>query len=292
MFYFFLFILGASVGSFLNVLIDRLPLEKSISGRSYCDHCQHKLSWYDLIPIVSFILLKGRCRYCGKKISFYYPLVEFLTGFSFVFITKFQIPNSPPNTGPPLADKFQTIFNFQFSNSWSLFGYWLLMIGYLGIISCLIVIFFSDLKYQIIPDWIQLFFFIFALIYRITMSQITPARCNLACYIAPLFPYFVGGFLISLPVLFLHLATFGRGMGFGDVKLAFNIGFLLGIKAGFLALYFGFVLGGVVGLILLLLKKKKLKSKIAFGPFLVVGIIIMLFWSKEVFEIINKIYGF
>jgi leader peptidase (prepilin peptidase)/N-methyltransferase len=81
-------------------------------------------------------------------------------------------------------------------------------------------------------------------------------------------------------------------MGFGDVKLAFNLGFLLGVKAGLLALYFGFVLGGIVGLILLLLRKKKLKSKIAFGPFLVLGMLIMLFWQKEVFQLVNKIYGF
>ena len=94
-----------------------------------------------------------------------------------------------------------------------------------------------------------------------------------------------------LPILFLWLVTAGRGMGFGDVKLSFTIGFLLGAKAGFLALYFAFVIGGIIGLILLLLKKKKLKSKIAFGPFLVLGVLIMLFWQKEVFQLINKIYG-
>ncbi len=81
-------------------------------------------------------------------------------------------------------------------------------------------------------------------------------------------------------------------MGFGDVKLAFNIGFLLGIKAGFLALYFAFVIGGLVGLILIFLGWKKLKSKIAFGPFLVIGILIMVFWQGEVFGIIDKLYWY
>ena len=260
--YFFLFILGASVGSFLNVLIDRLPQEKSINGRSICDHCHHQLAWYDLIPIVSFFLLGGKCRYCNKKISWYYPLVEFLTGASFVFIFL--------KDGPFFERSV------------------LLMI-----ISCLIVIFFSDLKYQIIPDSIQIAFFIFSLLFKLT--EILGKGCvNISffhCFIIPLLHFFIAGVVVMLPIFFLWLTTNGRGMGFGDVKLAFNIGFFLGIKAGFLTLYFAFVIGGIVGLILIFLGRKKLKSKIAFGPFLVVGMLIMLFFKKEVFEIIDKIYG-
>ncbi len=95
-----------------------------------------------------------------------------------------------------------------------------------------------------------------------------------------------------LLILFLHLVTKGKGMGFGDVKLSFTIGFLLGWRAGFLALYFAFVIGALVGLFLIVLKKKKLRSKIAFGPFLVVGVIIMMFYQDEILKIIQKIYGF
>ncbi len=139
---FFIFIFGVSIGSFLNVLIDRFPFEKSIGGRSFCDHCRHQLSWYDLVPIVSFFLLGRKCRYCGKKISWFYPLVEFLTGVMFVFVFLYLSP----------IDKLD--FHFKI---WQL-------IGYLGVVSCLIVVFFSDLKYHIIPDQVQVALFVFGLI--------------------------------------------------------------------------------------------------------------------------------
>lgn len=249
--YLFLFIFGASVGSFLNVLIDRLPKGELISGRSYCDCCRHKLSWSDLIPVVSFFLLKGKCRYCGKNISWQYPSVEILTGIIFILLWSFSTIIYPTIVGKIII---------------------------LGLVSCLIVIFFSDLKYQIIPDAIQVALFLFSLLLK--LGGIFQLH------------FFTAGLVVMLPILFLYLVTRGRGMGFGDVKLSFTMGFLLGIKAGLLALYFGFVMGGIVGLILLWLKKKKLKSKIAFGPFLVLGILIMLFWEKEIFQLVSKIYGF
>lgn len=251
LFYFFIFFLGASVGSFLNVLIDRLALEEKITGRSRCDHCGHKLSWFDLIPIVSFFLLRGKCRYCSKKISWQYPLVEFLTGLCYVFVFL--------KVGP----------FFERSD--------LLIIM---IVSSLIVIFFQDFKYQIISDWIQIFFFIFVLFYQIITSQITPLR------------WFFDGLVVMLPIFFLHFITHGRGMGFGDVKLSFTIGFLLGIKGGLMALYLSFIIGGIVGILLIFFGRKKLKSRIAFGPFLVIGIIVMFFWEKEIFQLMSRIYGF
>lgn len=274
LFYFFIFFLGVSVGSFLNVLIDRLALEEKITGRSRCDYCRRKLSLFDLIPIVSFFLLRGKCRYCGKKISWQYPLVEMITGISFFLITKFQ---TLPQSGIPLWGTNSKLLGSWLLSNWNLFGYWLLVIG---IFSCLIVIFFQDLKYQIISDWLQVFFFIFVLFYQIITNQITPLR------------WFFDGLVVMLPIFFLHIITQGRGMGFGDVKLSFTIGFLLGIKGGLMALYLAFILGGIVGILLILFGRKKLKSKIAFGPFLVLGIVIMFFWEKEVFQLMSGIYGF
>lgn len=241
------FILGLAIGSFLNVLIDRLAKGQKITGRSHCDHCRRKLTYRDLIPVVSFFLLKGKCRYCQKKISWFYPLVELLTGVFFVLIIQWQ--NFKP---------------YQFFS----FYHFLLTISYLGITSCLIVIFFQDLKYRIISDWIQLFFFFFVLISHLLSFSIDLEKF--------LINQFFSGIIVMLPILFLHLITAGRGMGFGDVKLSFTIGFFLGIKKGFLALYFAFIIGGIIGLILILFKKKKLKSKIAFGPFLVTGLILVL----------------
>src|SRR3989338_3394559 len=115
----FLFIFGTAIGSFLNVLIDRLPREESINGRSHCEYCKKTLSPLDLVPVLSFLFLKGKCRYCGRKLSWQYPGIEILTGLLFVSISNIQSPIS----------NFQLpILNIQ------------LLISNLGIISCLIVI--------------------------------------------------------------------------------------------------------------------------------------------------------
>jgi prepilin signal peptidase PulO-like enzyme (type II secretory pathway) len=265
LFLFFIFIIGTAIGSFLNVLIDRLPNEEKITGRSKCDYCHHQLAWYDLIPIVSYFLLKGRCRYCHKKISWQYPMVEFLTGVFFVLISLNLYPVSKPF--------------YQIPYPWVFY----LVLANFGLISCLIVIFFSDAKYHIIPDQIQLFFFIFSLILIPFYNQL----------LTLIFPHkIIAGLVIMVPIFFIHYLTGGKAMGFGDVKLAFNIGFLLGLKAGFLALYLAFILGGIVGFLLIIFGRKKLKSKIAFGPFLVFGIIIMIFWGEKILSWVSRVYGF
>lgn len=255
--YFFVFLIGISVGSFLNVLIDRLPNEQKISGRSICDYCYHQLAWYDLIPIVSFFILKGQCRYCRKKLSIKYPFVEFLTGVSFVLIYWYF--------GPLINQNLELIDNYHFK-LWQLIGYWI-------VISSLIVVFFSDVKYHLIPDSIQLSFFIGALILFPFLST------------GDLIHFFINrvfsALIIATPIFALNFFSSGKAMGFGDVKLSFTIGFLLGTKLGFMALYTAFISGGIVGTILLLLKKKHLKSKIAFGPFLAIGTILMLFFGNR-----------
>ncbi|MEK7078888.1 MAG: A24 family peptidase, partial [Patescibacteria group bacterium] len=152
---------------------------------------------------------------------------------------------------------------------------------YLSIVSCLIVIFFIDLKNQIIPDEMQIALFISILFLRV-MGSIGVVGVMWGM---------LEGLVAMLPILFLYLITRGRGMGFGDVKLAFNMGFLLGIKGGFVAIYLGFILGAFFGIVLLLMKKKKMKSKIAFGPFLVAGMVIVMFFEKPIFSLIQRIYG-
>jgi len=260
----FIFLLGTAIGSFLNVLIDRLSKEQSISGRSHCDYCKRTLAWYDLVPLISFILLRGKCRYCKKRLSWQYPIVEMVTGTLFVLMTndKLQITN-----------QYQ-ITNFQISNLYYL-------VAYLGIISCLIVVFFSDAKYHIIPDQVQIALLIFSLIIIPEHGFIPQVFLQRA----------LAAILVTLPIYFLHFITKGKGMGFGDVKLAFIIGFMFGIKGGLLVLYFAFISGAVVGTILMLLQKRGLKSKIAFGPFLVLGTITMIFWQTQIFELISRIYG-
>jgi len=261
---FFLFILGCAIGSFLNVLIDRLPNEESINGRSHCDSCKKTIAPYDLIPVLSYILLKGKCRYCHKKLSIQYPLIELLTGVIFTLIVYFS-----PFARPLLEGQF--------------FIPHMVQLGiYLAAASCFVVIFFADVKYQIIPDEMQVGLLVLVLFQKI-IDTVTVMQLGSSLFAA---------MVTMAPILFLYLITRGRGMGFGDVKLSFIVGFLLGIKGGLSALYIAFVLGAVVGIYFLILKKKKMKSKIAFGPFIVLGTVMIILFQQEVFDLVKRIYGF
>lgn len=248
----FLFIMGTAIGSFLNVVIDRLPREESLNGRSHCDYCKHVLSPLDLFPLFSYLFLGGKCRYCGKKLSPQYPAIEALTGAAFVLVF-YALPALP----------------------------YIELFFYLGIVSCLIAVFFTDLKEQIIPDELQIAFFVLTFLLRIVQGASVYDLAGGA----------VSGLIVTAPILVLYLITKGRGMGFGDVKLAFNIGFFLGWAKGLIVLYLGFIIGAAVGIILLAAGLKKMKSKIAFGPFLLLGVFIMIVWSDTILNLLKRIYG-
>lgn len=246
------FILGLCVGSFLLVLIDRIPKDESfIKGRSYCDHCKKKLQWFDLIPLLSFIFLKRKCHYCHKKISFYYPLVELTTGALFLLIFN-QIQ----------------ISNFKLNDFFSLLYYFF-------IVSSLIVIFFTDIKYGIIPDKIVYPSIIIAFLYLILNINYLLLNHLLSAFSA------LGFFLL------IFLLTKGKGMGFGDVKLSFLMGLVLGFPKIISALYLAFLTGALVSFILIICRKKKFfGATIPFGPFLVIGTITSLFWGEKLIKII------
>ena len=153
----------------------------------------------------------------------------------------------------------------------------------LSILSCFIAIFVSDLKYHLISDYILLALFIFSIL----LKFVTPLSGIHALTIDIL-----SGLIVALPIWLIYFVSKERAMGLGDVYLAAIMGFLLGWQAGFLALYIAFVTGAIFGLIIIIFKKKKLKSKIAFGPFLVIGTVVMLFWGEKIMEIIKRVYGF
>src|SRR3989344_5711223 len=243
MVFLYLFFIGACIGSFLNVLIDSLPNKETIFGRSHCDFCRKKIPWYDLIPLASFIFLRGYTRCCRKKLSFFYPLVEGLTGLFFVAVYVFI----PTQTS---IEKF------------ALFG----------VISCLIVIFFADAKYTIIPDEILIACAIFSLPFFLQNPR----------------DHLVSAVALYLFFQIIHSLSKGHAMGFGDVKFAGVIGFLQGFKVGVLSVYLAFLIGGLIGMVLVGVHQKKMKSKIAFGPFLVMGILITLFFEKELFLLIDQ----
>ncbi|MBI4999389.1 prepilin peptidase [Candidatus Gottesmanbacteria bacterium] len=236
----FIFTLGLCIGSFLNVLIYRLPRSLPITGRSFCPKCQKKISWHDNIPLLSFILLRGRCRHCHSPISWQYPLVELATG---IF----------------------TIFNFQFSifNEFSIFQ----LLFDLLIVYALIVIFFTDLRYEIIPDQIVYPAILISLIYNF-LSYFP--------FTEVFWGYLLTGFGAAGFFLFLYFLTRKKGMGLGDVKLAALMGLFLGFPKIIIALYLAFLTGAVIGVILVLIGKKKFGEQIPFGPFLAGATILSL----------------
>lgn len=258
-----LFILGLSVGSFLNVLIDRLPKDESILGRSHCDHCKHQLSWYDLIPLLSFSFLQGRCRYCRHKLSWQYPIVELTTGFLIAYSYS-STPGEPLRVTPgvPLSPLYSPEAIF-------------LSI----VISGLIVIFFTDLKYRIIPDQILGLLVFVSLIY-LMIYQADNFFDHLISAMA--------GFLLFLSLVIL---TRGKGMGLGDVKFVFVIGLILGFPLIIVSLYLSFLTGAAISLILVIRGKKTMKSTIPFGPFLSGGAIVTLFYGQELWNVFKKIIG-
>jgi len=246
----FVLLLGLLIGSFLNVCIYRIPEEISVAkGFSYCPNCKNRIQPYDLIPVISYIFLKGSCRYCKKHISVQYPLVELLTSLLFVLVF-YQFGLTP-------------------------------LAGLVAIlVSVLIAITFIDLKHQIIPDELVIIIFVCGII-SIFLSGRSP------------WEHIIGFFAVSLFLLLVAFLSKG-GMGGGDIKLMAVAGLFLGWKLILLSLMIASVVGSVVSIGLLILKKVDRKSMVPFGPFLSIGIVIsvlygdyIIWWylSKLVFKI-------
>ena len=276
-----LFVIGLAIGSFLNVLIDRLPKEQSIFGRSHCDYCKKTLSPIDLIPVASFLILGGKCRRCKKKLSWQYPLIEILTGLTFVLVWVY-IP-----TNGVILSVAKNLWQMPviFPHAWEILRFTqddILRIFYLGLFSCFIAIFVADWKYQIIPDELQIATFILTLGILGLSGQLVS--------FGQIIEQIIAGVGVMSPILGLYLITRGRGMGFADVKFAFIMGILLGLIGGIIALMIGFIIGGFVGFFLIVFGKKKMKSKIAFGPFLIVGLVISLFFHQAIVSLFASLY--
>lgn len=236
-----LFLFGLVAGSFLNVVAMRLNNKKTVYwDHSCCPFCDHALSTIDLIPLVSFLFLAGRCRYCNTRISWQYPLVEFGTGLLFGMVA-FTFGSNP--------------FNLVF---------WLFFVA------SFVIITLYDIRFQMIPDEIVWPLVVGALLYK----ELPFFAYRLSPIAYSLLPAFVtGGF-----ILFLVLITRERGMGMGDVPIAFLQGLLLGWPKGAYALFLSFIIGAVISILLLANKHATLKTAVPFAPFLIIGLLIMLFW--------------
>jgi len=265
----FVLLLGLIVGSFLNVLIYRIPRGIGfVKGRSFCPKCKKKINWYDNMPVISFVLLGGRCRRCHSPISWRYPLVELTTGLVTLLIFNFRF-FSPRFAGEAgILNQYQ-IFNFQTIID---------LILSLTFVWGLTVIFFVDLEHQIIPDEIVfpvIFLFLFFLLITNHQSLITNHLPSA---------------LLSFLFLFtIFLLSKGKGMGLGDVKLAFLMGLVLGYPKIVVAMYFAFLTGAVMGIILILGKKAKFGQRIAFGPFLSGATVIAYLWGEKILSFIQKL---
>jgi len=252
-----IFVFGAVIGSFLNVVILRLNTGQStISGRSKCFTCAKKLKWHELLPIISFVLLKGKCSACKTKISWQYPLVETITGIIFVLLfQQSQISNL----------KSQNFFDF----------------GFLVLIfSILIIIAIYDYHHQIIPNFFVWIFNGLAFLWLFNFGNLSAIwrieNFNMDGFLA--------GFILFAFFALLWGVSKGRWMGFGDVKLALGIGWLLGMAKGAAAITLAFWIGAIIGVLLIYLSKNKygMKSSIAFGPFMVLGTMISFFWGEKI----------
>jgi prepilin signal peptidase PulO-like enzyme (type II secretory pathway) len=253
---FFLFIFGLAIGSFLNVIIYRaIHGDSPLRGRSYCDNCKKPIAWYDNIPLISFIILRRRCRYCKTPIPWEYPAVELLTATLFVWwyavgFTFFQLSSQPLNIIQPI--------------------FWLSV----GIL--FLIITFTDLSYMIIPDSSVILLTAISLLYRIYLLSTGVMQTQ------DFMRSLIMAVAASLFFLALVALTRGKGMGLGDVKVVFPLGFIVGFPSFLVSLLVACITGALVGVILLALQKKKLKGIIPFGPFLIFGSVVGLVWGDQI----------
>jgi leader peptidase (prepilin peptidase)/N-methyltransferase len=245
---YFVFIFGAVVGSFLNVCIFRLPAKTSIiKPLSQCPHCHHPIRFYDNIPIISFIVLRGKCRDCDGKISWRYPLVELITAvLSLLLFLQFG-----------LTLRFLIFFIFT---------------------AVLIVITFIDLDHQIIPDvltlpGIPIFFLLAIFVVKIT-------------WLEALIGLLIGGGVLFAIAFVYELLTKREGMGGGDVKLLAMIGGFLGWKSLIFILLFSSFSGAIAGITAMIIKKQDMKYAVPFGPFLSAAAVAYLFWGDAFMRVL------
>jgi leader peptidase (prepilin peptidase)/N-methyltransferase len=254
----FVLIIGLFVGSFLNCVACRIFLEEDfVLKNSHCPNCNHRLNAVDLVPVFSYLLLKGKCRYCSEKISWQYPLAELGTGIVFVLIYW--------HLGFNLLEYFT---GYQI---WNLIYLWI-------VFSLLIIAFIYDAKHYIIPDKVTFAGIIISLIW-IAFSLYSGAY-NMDQVLSSIY----AALFSSLFFFFLWLFSKGKAMGFGDVKLVFFLGLILGVPNMIVALFFAFTVGAAMGLVLISSGDKQMKSQVPFGPFLIAGVLFALILGSQTID--------
>ncbi len=265
----FIFVVGLIVGSFLNVCIVRMPLERSIvKPRSHCVKCKNTIPWYDNIPILSYLILRGQCRFCGERISFLYFFIELLTGIIFLVF-------------------------------YSYFGLSLVLLPYLFMMSCFIVATVVDFQHRIIPDEISVGGMFFGLLFSLLIPELHGVEVDSLTLGSILLSHLKSLGLSVMGVLIGGGSIYAMGilgdflfkkesMGGGDIKLLAMIGAFMGWKMAILTFFIAPFFGAVFGII------EKFRTKdtaIAYGPFLVLGALICLFYGDPLIAWIKSGYG-
>lgn len=251
----YVFVLGAVVGSFLNVCIARLPENRSlVKPGSRCPKCENPIRWYDNLPILSFLVLRGKCRNCGTPISLQYPAVELLTAVLFLLLMH------------------------RFTNITALMIYMIFT-------SSLVVVTFIDLKHYIIPDEISIPGAVVGLLLSILPAHLTDGQLLSHSFLDSLIGCVLGGGLLYLTALFSLVVFKKEGMGGGDVKLLAMVGAFLGWKPVLITIVLGSVLGALVGVTLIALRLRGRKDYIPFGPYLALAALLSLVWGNRLLEV-------
>lgn len=237
------FIFGLVIGSFLNVCIYRLPESKSIvQPRSMCPNCGAPVRFYDNVPILSYIVLKGKCRHCDAPISFRYPVVECLSGLLAVGV-------------------------------FLKYGITLESVIYYAFIATLLVITFIDIDHQIIPDVITLPGIPICFAASFVLPKIT--------YLESILGILVGGGSLLVVAWAYHLLTKKEGMGGGDIKLLAMMGAIVGWQGVLFTIFVASAVGTVSGMLIMLKTRKTMKLAIPFGPFLAIGSIVYILFGPQ-----------
>jgi leader peptidase (prepilin peptidase)/N-methyltransferase len=246
----FVFIFGLVVGSFLNVCIYRIPLKKSIiNPPSGCPGCGERIKFYDNIPLISFLILRGKCRHCHEAISIRYPFIELLTGLLSL-----------------------AVFMKYYPDYWQYLAFFIF-------VSALVVISFIDLDHQIIPDIISIPGIIAGFAVAVCLNFFSSYPTT---WIDSLLGIIAGGGILYLVAVIFEKLTGKEGMGGGDIKLLAMIGAWMGWRSLPLIILSSSLTGCVIGASALLLSGKGLRARIPFGPFLVIGALIYLFFGRRI----------
>lgn len=251
-FFVFVFAFGAIIGSFLNVLIYRLPLGINwVYKRSFCPLCNNEIPLFRNIPIMTFIFQHGKCHQCKNSISFQYPLIEIISGIAALYL-------------------FPSVFTIN-----SLINYFFL----LSVFYSFLVHFIIDIKHHILPDEVNIYLALLFLVYGVLNFPIVNVICG------GLF-----GFFLPYLVAYLFYKLKGiEGLGGGDIKLFGALGFYLGLKGIMLNIFYSCLLGSVIGVFLILTKVQDKNKPIAFGPFIITTAFLQIFFPDFVLKVTKMV---